>query len=95
MILLSLGGQLLLNFIPLRIWFATSKKSIWRKIAVGVVGIELLAFLVLATYKVIIPDRGDFFRHRSVTICRLLCLCSLMADAIASGLLCDMAAEET
>lgn len=63
MILLSLGGQLLLNFILLWcIWLATSKKSIWRKIAVGVVGIELLAFLVLATYKVIIPDRGDFFR---------------------------------
>lgn len=63
MILLSIGGQLLLNFILLWIiWTATDKGSKWRKAVLAIIGCEVVAFVVIASYKVIVPDRGDFLR---------------------------------
>lgn len=63
MILISLGGQLLLNFLLLlAVWRGTRQGSIWRKIAVGAVSLEFIWFIAKIVINIIHYKRGEFMR---------------------------------
>ncbi|MDD7437334.1 MAG: metallophosphoesterase [Bacteroidales bacterium] len=63
MIIISLFGQGLMNLLLLTaVWKGTIKGSIWRKIALGWVGLELLYFLFTIITQAYLNSKGEFLR---------------------------------
>lgn len=63
MLLISLGGQVLLNgLFLLSVWWGTKKGSTWRGVALGWVILELLYFFIAVVPRLLGHTRGDFLR---------------------------------
>lgn len=63
MVIISLVGQGLMNLLLLvAVWKGTNKGSIWRKIALGWVGLEFLYFLYIIISHNSLNSKGEFLR---------------------------------
>lgn len=63
MLIISLVGQLLMNLLLLTaVWKGTIKGSIWRKVSLGWVGLELLYFVYIVVSSASLNKNGEFMR---------------------------------